>query len=219
MKGSETAMKHSYDPERILSGAHFQPLDRILANRFGAENGDAIKKSIREQLCALLESHQDDDDALWEESSNYILPSIAVYLILKNHVGPQEALDLFRMIYFEAAYEGAAFLQKKAEDRAFRERFAHDMAGNKEGERGGFRFHLVKDDPTGAEFHVLQCPYCDLCATHQCRELIPIFCECDDIVYGNIHPLLRWERTETLGRGQERCDFKFSILSTEKTMS
>lgn len=211
-------MKHSYDSDQILSGAHFQPLDRILAARFGNEDGNVIKQRIRERLCVLLESHQEDDDALWEESSNYILPSIAVYLTLRDCVGSREALDLFRTMYFEAAYEGAAFLQRKAEDRAFREKFAHDMAENKEGERGGFRFHLVKNDSTGSEFHVLQCPYYDFCATYQCQELVPVFCECDDIVYGNIHPLLRWERTETLGRGQKRCNFRFSILPTEKEM-
>lgn len=209
-------MKRSYDPDQILSGVHFQSLDRILAGRFGDEEGTAIKKRIRERLCVLLESHQEDDDALWDESSNYILPSIAVYLTLKDCVGSRGALDLFRTIYFEAAYKGADFLQGKAEDQSFREGFAHDMAGNKEGERGGFRFHLVKDDSTGAEFHVLQCPYCDFCAAYQCQELVPVFCECDDIVYGNIHPLLRWERTETLGRGQKRCNFKFSILPEEK---
>lgn len=146
-------MKHFYDPDQILSGAHFQPLDRILVTRFGDEDGIIIKKRIRERLCVLLESHQDDSDALWEESSNYILPSIAVYLTLKDYIGSQGVLDLFRAIYFEAAYKGAALLQSKAEDQTFREEFAHGMAENKEG-----------------------------------------------------------ERTETLGRGQKRCNFKFSIL-------
>ena len=205
-------MKHSYDSDQILSGVHFQPMGRILTTRFGTENGATIKSRIREQLCVLLENHQNDDDVLWDESSNYILPSIAIYLILRDSVGSQEALDLFRTIYFEAAREGAAFLREKAEDQTFREKFAHDMAGNKEGERGGFRFHLVENGPAGVEFYVLQCPYYDFCVTYQCQELVPVFCECDDIVYGSIHPLLRWERTQTLGRGQGKCNFKFSIL-------
>lgn len=205
-------MKRPYDSDQILEGKHFQPLNRVLAARFGAEDGAKIENRIHRRLCALLEEHQNDDDALWEESSNYILPSIAVYLSLREFVGSREALGLFRTIYFEAAYEGAAFLREKAENQTFREKFPNEMAENKEGERGGFRFHLVKNDADGAEFHVLQCPYCDFCAAYQCRELVPIFCECDDIIYGSIHPLLRWERTETLGCGQKRCNFKFRIL-------
>jgi hypothetical protein len=39
-------------------------------------------------------------------------------------------------------------------------------------------------------------------------ELLPLFCELDDLVYGGI-PNIRWDRTKTIGRGGGVCDFCF----------
>ena len=33
------------------------------------------------------------------------------------------------------------------------------------------------------------------------------FCDSDDISYTGLHPKLIWERSMTLGRGNDRCDF------------
>ncbi|MDR1895567.1 MAG: L-2-amino-thiazoline-4-carboxylic acid hydrolase [Prevotellaceae bacterium] len=39
-------------------------------------------------------------------------------------------------------------------------------------------------------------------------ELTPVFCELDDVIYGNI-PKVRWKRTKTIGSGNDVCDFCF----------
>ena len=52
------------------------------------------------------------------------------------------------------------------------------------------------------------CYYVNTLKKHNASELTPIFCESDDVVYGNI-PGVRWGRTKTIGRGADTCDFRF----------
>ena len=37
------------------------------------------------------------------------------------------------------------------------------------------------------------------------------FCDSDDISYTGLHPKLIWERSMTLGRGNDRCDFCMKV--------
>ena len=54
---------------------------------------------------------------------------------------------------------------------------------------------------------MVKCPYHDTCAEYGCPELCRCFCDSDDISYAGLHPKLIWERSMTLGRGDDRCDF------------
>ena len=53
---------------------------------------------------------------------------------------------------------------------------------------------------------VISCPYCRYFTELSCPELTKLYCENDDQIYGNL-PGLKFERTGTLGKGAERCDF------------
>ena len=58
---------------------------------------------------------------------------------------------------------------------------------------------------------MMKCPYCDTCIEYGCPELCRCFCDSDDISYAGLHPKLVWERSMTLGRGNDRCDFCMKI--------
>ena len=58
---------------------------------------------------------------------------------------------------------------------------------------------------------MMKCPYHDTCAEYGCPELCRCFCDSDDISYTGLHPKLIWERSMTLGRGDDRCDFCMKI--------
>ena len=53
---------------------------------------------------------------------------------------------------------------------------------------------------------ITSCPYCRTFTELGCPELTKIFCENDERIYGRL-PGLKFERTGTLGKGAERCDF------------
>lgn len=201
---------------RILDNPHFRPLHCTLVERFGTEEGIALEEKIHTYLSTLLELHKNDDADLREESYHYILPAIAIYKTLREKTGSPAALRLFRSIFLQAGYMGAEQLREKAKEPGFYEALVHRFAKNNRGEQGSFLFRPVEDSLCRVEYHVLRCPYCTYCAQYDCGELVPIFCECDDITFGNIHPNLIWCRTKTLGRGQELCDFRFEILREDR---
>ena len=58
---------------------------------------------------------------------------------------------------------------------------------------------------------MMKCPYHDTCAEYGCPELCRCFCDSDDISYAWLHPKLIWERSMTLGRGNDRCDFCMKV--------
>ena len=58
---------------------------------------------------------------------------------------------------------------------------------------------------------MMKCPYHDTCTEYGCPELCCCFCDSDDISYTGLHPKLIWERSMTLGRGNDRCDFCMKV--------
>ena len=58
---------------------------------------------------------------------------------------------------------------------------------------------------------MMKCPYHDTCVAYGCPELCRCFCDSDDISYTGLHPKLIWERSMTLGRGNDRCDFCMKV--------
>ena len=58
---------------------------------------------------------------------------------------------------------------------------------------------------------MMKCPYHDTCTEYGCPELCRSFCDSDDISYTGLHPKLIWERSMTLGCGNDRCDFCMKV--------
>ena len=58
-------------------------------------------------------------------------------------------------------------------------------------------------------FDMVSCFYLDVLTEYGAPELTPVYCGLDDLVYEGVSPHVRWERTRTLGRGDNCCDFRF----------
>ena len=204
-------MKENDRPEtaaKILKNPHFEYLSEILA-RDGV-SADAFWKEFSERFALLLAEHQDDNEVLKEESHHYILPAIAVYQTLQRfHQAP---LSAFREMWLYGARKGAAFLQKKAEDDEFLRSWIPNVTP-KICVAGAFVFEIIRLDERETEYHVKKCPYVDFCRAYGCSEIITVFCDSDDVSFGNIHPRLIWGRTKTIGRGDSVCDFKYTLFS------
>ncbi len=75
------------------------------------------------------------------------------------------------------------------------------------GEKAGFKSVERQTDGGVWRVDMLKCPYNDTCIQYGCPELCHCFCDSDDITYGHMHSKLIWQRTKTLGRGDDCCDF------------
>ena len=79
------------------------------------------------------------------------------------------------------------------------------------GESSGFELRDTKTEKDICHIDMLSCPYNSICRACGCPELTKLFCGSDDTAYGNMHKKLSWERTKTLGRGDDCCDFILRI--------
>ncbi len=169
-----------------------------------------FRNDMRNRLVHLLKEHMDDNEGLKEESHHYILPAIAVYQTLQAH--SPNALLLFREMWLNGARLGAEHLRKLAKDDDFLQSWIPSVTPKKT-ETGAFKFRIDHVTECETEYHVLRCPYVRFCEAYECPEIITVFCDSDDISFGNIHPRLIWGRTKTIGRGDTYCDFKYTLLN------
>ena len=193
--------------DEIKQNPHFRTLPDILCR----EDIDhaAFTAFFRDQFEKLLAEHEGDNEGLKEESHHYILPAIAVYQTLQRYT--PNALLLFREMWLNGAKLGASFLQEKAQDDDFLKGWIPSVTPKKT-ETDAFLFRIDHTSDTETEYHVLRCPYVQFCQGYGCPEIITVFCDSDDISFGNIHPRLLWGRTKTIGRGDQYCNFKYTLL-------
>lgn len=62
--------------------------------------------------------------------------------------------------------------------------------------------------PDGFKLDIHKCLWKDCCDTVGCPGACKYFCDCDDITYGGLDKVA-FKRTQTLGKGGEKCDFEF----------
>ena len=160
---------------QILNNPHFRPLEEKLRLRFGDDEAQRLTADIHDRLRNLLTLHANDAEDLKDESHGYILPSIAIYQTLREKVGREGALLIFREIYFVAAHQAAKSIGQKAEDATYRQQFLQMMIAKKHGARAGFDYRTIENTTTAVEFHVLRCPYVTYCQQYGCPELTPVF--------------------------------------------
>ncbi len=73
----------------------------------------------------------------------------------------------------------------------------------------GWEIEWIEDSDRCVAFNITDCFYLKVLSEYGAPELTPYFCANDDQLYGNMSRI-SWERTKTLGRGDECCDFRFS---------
>lgn len=61
------------------------------------------------------------------------------------------------------------------------------------------------------KFDVTVRPYCAVCEAQGCPQRTALFCNTDDCCNGDMHPELRRNRTPTIGRGGQICNFGIAV--------
>ena len=170
---------------------------------------DALWREATAKLDGLLARYSALPRGVHVHTDSRILPSAAIYLTVKEAVGAEKA---YRIIE-DAAVHGCAEIERKLQrlmklpgmpdlflkawDPLTKKLFG---AGN------GFQNVFYPKKKGEYRMDITACPYCRTFAEQGCPELTKIFCENDERIYGRL-PGLRFERTGTLGKGAERCDF------------
>ena len=170
---------------------------------------DELWREATARLDELLARYSSLPKGVHIHTDSRILPSAAIYLTMKEVIGPEKAYQIIE----DAAIQGCAEIEKKLQklmklpgmpslfikawDPLTKKLFA---------EGNGFLNVFYPKKKGEYRMDVTSCPYCRTFAELGCPELTKIFCENDERIYGRL-PGLKFERTGTLGKGAERCDF------------
>lgn len=73
----------------------------------------------------------------------------------------------------------------------------------------GWELEMVEDSQDCIAFNMRRCFYLDTFTSYGAPELTPVYCAQDDVLFELLPPSITWERTMTLGRGHDRCDFRW----------
>lgn len=142
-----------------------------------------------------------------------ILPGLALYQTLREERDEQEAVmaEIDRLFTAWAEHSDPSKLMRIM--RHLPDPFAILRIGNRlvlktSFPPEGWTFEWVEDSDQCIAYDIRECFYLNVLTAYGAPELTAHFCQGDDLVFGNI-PGVSWERTKTIGRGDDRCDFRF----------
>ena len=166
------------------------------------------------RLSALLAENADASKEKQYHLKRQILPGIAAYETLQRVMPKEEALQTVHGYVERLARTShkqlAALLHIPGLYRLVPDVFVKSTR-SVFGPAAGFAPKELQTGNGVWRVDMMKCPYHDTCAEYGCPELCRCFCDSDDISYTGLHPKLIWERSMTLGRGNDRCDFCMKV--------
>lgn len=146
---------------------------------------------------------------------NTILPTVSFYKALLE-IDNKNALKNTTAILIGLCEKGGKALNivlKLPGMKAVFMKLLPQMATRMFGRECGFDYTNFCADANCFQMDMTMCPYLKYANLLNAPELAPLFCESDFATYGNL-PGIAFQRTETLGTGGCKCDFRF--LRTDK---
>jgi len=132
----------------------------------------------------------------------------ALYIPLRGVLGSDGAVDLLDEVWKPAALRSNAKYDRLPPGLFIR--ICRIVAATAFGNRAGFERKDVSKDRTEVRFDITSCPYVRIMTDLGCAEACPIVCRQDEYTYGGLRGVA-FERTKTLGRGDEKCDFCYRL--------
>jgi len=145
-----------------------------------------------------------------------ILPILALYQVLRAATGDQdialaEVVDLFNMVF--AGRRRRIALLRLLPDPFPLFRWIGRRTMQRSYPPEGWTIEWIADDDQRLAFNIRRCLYVDTLTAYGAPELMPHICAFDDWMFEALPPTIAWERTTTLGRGGDRCDFCWRRVS------
>jgi hypothetical protein len=154
----------------------------------------------------------------WPENSQlrwhlqeYILPGLALYQHLRADGLDQEAALAQIDHYFEALAEPGRRKMKRLGRLPMIYPLLRVLIkpAMRQYPSCGWQLEWVENSSQAIRFNMRSCFYYNTLKTLGAPELTAAFCRTDDLAYGEMSAAFRWQRTQTIGRGAELCDFCF----------
>lgn len=184
-------------------------MKKEIEKRLPREQADALWQQATDKLTSILAEHADLPKGYRAHTDMRIFPSAAVYLTAKESLGEKEAFAIVENAAVELTNglgKKLAALMRVPWVRPLFIRMWDPLTRKIFGPDNGFKNRFYPKKKGEYRMDVLACPYCRYFTELGCPELTRIYCENDERTYGNL-PGIVFERTGTLGKGADRCDF------------
>lgn len=141
-----------------------------------------------------------------------ILPGLAFYQVLRENGESQESALKIIDQTFETLFSVSSAKLKKLG----RLRFIYPLVrlyikpALRKYPAEGWKIEWLQNDKNAIRFDMKSCFYYDTLSQYGAPELTAAFCQVDDFIYGTMSPYIKWQRSKTIGRGSDHCDFCFS---------
>ena len=176
-----------------------------------AELNSAFKKRLGE----LRSEHAGASRQRMRHLESQIMPGIAAYETLQTVMPKEEALRTVHGYVEERAYRLKKIFLRLMRIPGLYKKVPGIFAAQTPkffGISAGFEANEIRTTGGVWRIDMMRCPYHDECVRCGCPELCHCFCDSDDITYDGLHPKLIWQRTMTLGRGDDGCDFCMKVV-------
>ena len=176
-----------------------------------AELNSAFKKRLGE----LRSEHAGASRQRMRHLESQIMPGIAAYETLQTVMPKEEALRTVHGYVEERAYRLKKIFLRLMRIPGLYKKVPGIFAAQTPkffGISAGFEANEIRTTGGVWRIDMTRCPYHDECVRCGCPELCHCFCDSDDITYDGLHPKLIWQRTMTLGRGDDGCDFCIKVV-------
>jgi hypothetical protein len=194
-----TQMPHSRTWQQVLSSLYDERTARMLVARaavlhtcYWLEDANGVQRSDRQTL------------------RTRVLPGLAIYMALLEINEDRDKVlsqmeELFKAAFFTTQLRGIRLLNSFPDPFPIVRPVLRSMPrtaylpGSQE---------IMEDTRDCFAISVYRCFILDVLTRHQAAELTPLFCLTDDWL-SEAMPKIGWERTNTLGRGGDCCDFRW----------
>lgn len=172
-------------------------------------NSNELWKKAEEKLHAIIEKYPDLPKGVHMHTDNYIFPSAAIYLTLKEVTSQEKAYAVIEnaaIKHSTATGRKIAGMLKLPGMKSLFIKIWNPLTKKMFGSNSGFKNVFYPKKKGEYKMDVVACPYNKYFTELGCPELTKIFCANDNRCYMNL-PGIEFKRSGTLGTGADRCDF------------
>lgn len=198
-------MKRQFSQIQITSG--WKNIYDFLQNDLSAEETNDIFR-LADTLSIRFETLFRDIHGIEKMHVTSAYTAAALYIPLKMKLGESKALNLMDEGAKKESLKKRMMLEKIPGPLFLH--LCHTMTRIFFGNNAGFHTSVITDNRKELRFDILACPYCSTLKTIGCSELCPVICKQDEYSYKGMKNCI-FERTETLGNGDEKCDFLYRL--------
>lgn len=191
---------------------------KFLVAKFGKHKTRILFKRVKIRYATLLDNRALlKDPVLRFHEVRYLLPALALYNVLLEEYGgdAQAAIsdveEVVRLTILKQTRMPFSPLKwPRKPFPLFRWGFRLVM---KAFPSPSWTIDYLENSPQKVEFNITRCFYFDALTKLGFPELTRVFCRADDAMAEHFPPDIRFERSTTIGKGGDFCDFRYHNLA------